>query len=148
MGGGLEEALEDARSGGRRAVAPVFEHDGDVLAVDEAVLVEIRIAGCLAGGEPVDEEEAEVTAVDHAVATQVGRARRRRRRADPVQVGDEDVAGFTVAAVANEVGYTDPYYFSRMFKRTIGVSPRDYVRCVALGVDTGPFREIRQAKTD
>lgn len=57
-------------------------------------------------------------------------------------------AGFTVAAVANEVGYSDPYYFSRMFKRTIGVSPRDYIRCVALGVDAGPFREIRQAKTD
>ena len=31
-----------------------------------------------------------------------------------------------VSEVANQVGYDDPYYFSRIFKKVIGVSPRDY----------------------
>ena len=31
--------------------------------------------------------------------------------------------GLTVKAVAAELGYSDPYYFSRMFKRFIGTSP-------------------------
>jgi AraC-like DNA-binding protein len=31
--------------------------------------------------------------------------------------------GLTVKAVAAELGYADPYYFSRMFKRYIGTSP-------------------------
>ena len=31
-----------------------------------------------------------------------------------------------VSEVANRVGYDDPYYFSRIFKKVIGVSPRDY----------------------
>ncbi|GGB04088.1 AraC family transcriptional regulator [Brucella endophytica] len=39
-------------------------------------------------------------------------------------------AGRSVAATAAEVGYADPYYFSRMFKRTLGLSPRDHLRKV------------------
>ncbi len=39
-------------------------------------------------------------------------------------------SGLSVAATATEVGYSDPYYFSRMFKRMIGLSPRDHVRKV------------------
>jgi AraC-like DNA-binding protein len=31
-----------------------------------------------------------------------------------------------VKAIAAEVGYQDPFYFSRIFKRTIGVSPQQY----------------------
>lgn len=31
-----------------------------------------------------------------------------------------------VKAIASEVGYQDPFYFSRIFKRTIGVSPQQY----------------------
>ena len=34
--------------------------------------------------------------------------------------------GLTVKAVAAELGYADPYYFSRMFKRFIGTSPSSY----------------------
>ncbi|SNT30853.1 helix-turn-helix domain-containing protein [Tropicimonas sediminicola] len=34
--------------------------------------------------------------------------------------------GLTVKAVAAELGYTDPYFFSRMFKRHLGVSPSTY----------------------
>ncbi|MDQ0297910.1 AraC-like DNA-binding protein [Salibacterium salarium] len=33
-----------------------------------------------------------------------------------------------IADVAHEVGYEDSYYFSRMFKRTVGVSPQQYIR--------------------
>ena len=33
-----------------------------------------------------------------------------------------------MAATAAEVGYSDPYYFSRMFKRTLGLSPREHMR--------------------
>ena len=36
-------------------------------------------------------------------------------------------AGLPVASAAAEVGYADPYYFSRMFKRTIGISPREHI---------------------
>ncbi|MFC3162945.1 helix-turn-helix domain-containing protein [Ciceribacter thiooxidans] len=39
-------------------------------------------------------------------------------------------AGLPVASAAAEVGYADPYYFSRMFRRITGLSPRDHVRCV------------------
>jgi AraC-like DNA-binding protein len=32
----------------------------------------------------------------------------------------------TIQQIANEVGYTDPYYFSRLFKKVIGLSPQHY----------------------
>src|SRR5258708_6052849 len=32
----------------------------------------------------------------------------------------------TIREIANEVGYDDPYYFSRVFKRVIRLSPRHY----------------------
>ena len=28
--------------------------------------------------------------------------------------------------IAQKLGYSDPYYFSRIFKKVIGVSPREY----------------------
>jgi AraC-like DNA-binding protein len=34
--------------------------------------------------------------------------------------------GVTVKAVAAELGYSDPYFFSRMFKRYMGTSPSSY----------------------
>jgi YesN/AraC family two-component response regulator len=33
-----------------------------------------------------------------------------------------------VQEVAQEIGYADGYYFSRLFKKVIGVSPREYRR--------------------
>lgn len=33
-----------------------------------------------------------------------------------------------VTEIAERCGFEDPYYFSRLFKKTIGVSPRDYRR--------------------
>ncbi len=38
------------------------------------------------------------------------------------------VTDMHVKEVAAAVGYTDPYYFSRLFKQVIGVSPREYRR--------------------
>lgn len=38
--------------------------------------------------------------------------------------------GMPVATAAAEVGYGDPYYFSRMFRRTTGISPREHVNRV------------------
>jgi AraC-like DNA-binding protein len=38
--------------------------------------------------------------------------------------------GLSVAATGRELGYDDPYYFSRMFKRTLGLSPREHIRCM------------------
>lgn len=32
----------------------------------------------------------------------------------------------TIAQIANSLGYTDPYYFSRMFKKQTGLSPTHY----------------------
>lgn len=32
----------------------------------------------------------------------------------------------TIGEVANETGFRDPYYFSRVFHKVVGVSPRDY----------------------
>jgi AraC-like DNA-binding protein len=37
-------------------------------------------------------------------------------------------SGLNVSATAVEVGYSDPYYFSRMFKRILGLSPREHMR--------------------
>jgi AraC-like DNA-binding protein len=37
-----------------------------------------------------------------------------------------DSSGMTVQAVAAAVGYDDPLYFSRLFRQTVGISPRDY----------------------
>lgn len=34
--------------------------------------------------------------------------------------------GLKTYEVAKEVGYDDPYYFSRMFKKKVGVSPKDF----------------------
>lgn len=49
-------------------------------------------------------------------------------------------AGLPVATAAAEVGYADPYYFSRMFKRTTGLSPRDHVSRVKRNRDGGLLR--------
>ena len=32
----------------------------------------------------------------------------------------------TIAAVAQSVGFADPFHFSRMFRRHLGVSPRSF----------------------
>jgi transcriptional regulator GlxA family with amidase domain len=37
-----------------------------------------------------------------------------------------DSTDMSVQAVASAVGYDDPLYFSRLFRQTIGRSPRDY----------------------
>lgn len=43
--------------------------------------------------------------------------------------------GLSVAAAGRELGYGDPYYFSRMFKRTLGLSPREHIRLVQFARD-------------
>lgn len=37
-----------------------------------------------------------------------------------------DTSSLTIREIASQVGYDDPYYFSRLFSKTIGHSPRDY----------------------
>lgn len=37
--------------------------------------------------------------------------------------------GLTVSEAAYSAGFTDPYYFSRIFKKIIGVSPSEYAKC-------------------
>jgi len=37
-----------------------------------------------------------------------------------------DLSGKSVKAVALETGYSDPYYFSRVFKKVMGISPEKY----------------------
>lgn len=37
-----------------------------------------------------------------------------------------DLSGKPVKAVASEIGYRDPYYFSRIFKKSMGISPDKY----------------------
>ena len=32
----------------------------------------------------------------------------------------------TIKEVCYQVGYTDPNYFSRIFKKTVGISPKEY----------------------
>ena len=34
--------------------------------------------------------------------------------------------GVKIKAVASDLGYDDPYYFSRIFKKYIGTSPEQY----------------------
>lgn len=37
-----------------------------------------------------------------------------------------DVTDLNIAQVAVKLGYEDPYYFSRQFKKVMGIAPRDY----------------------
>ncbi|MGI9221281.1 MAG: AraC family transcriptional regulator [Woeseiaceae bacterium] len=37
-----------------------------------------------------------------------------------------DLSGKPVKTVASEIGYRDPYYFSRIFKKSMGISPDKY----------------------
>jgi len=37
-----------------------------------------------------------------------------------------DLSGKPVKSVASEIGYKDPYYFSRIFKKSMGISPDKY----------------------
>lgn len=39
-----------------------------------------------------------------------------------------DTTSLSIAAIAANVGYEDPYYFTRCFRRIIGISPRAYRR--------------------
>jgi len=39
---------------------------------------------------------------------------------------------FTVCEVAEKVGFSDPYYFSRTFKSVVYVSPREYLQQCAM----------------
>lgn len=39
-----------------------------------------------------------------------------------------DITDLGVTDVARDLGYDDPYYFSRLFKKVMGVPPRDYRR--------------------
>ncbi len=64
-------------------------------------------------------------------------------------------AGQSVASAAAEVGYSDPFYFSRMFKRTLGLSPRDHMRKLRrsqhgnlLGFDEHEQEELLSAQPD
>ncbi len=41
-----------------------------------------------------------------------------------------DTSAATIAAIADAVGFEDPYYFSRRFHRVMGVSPRAYRKIV------------------
>jgi AraC family transcriptional regulator of arabinose operon len=41
-----------------------------------------------------------------------------------------DTSGLSVKGVAAALGYDDPLYFSRLFSRTVGMSPRTYRRSV------------------
>ena len=37
-----------------------------------------------------------------------------------------DGSDLSVGAIASRLGYDDPLYFSRLFSRTVGISPRRY----------------------
>jgi len=37
-----------------------------------------------------------------------------------------DLSDRPVKTIALDVGYTDPYYFSRVFKKSMGLSPEKY----------------------
>jgi AraC-like DNA-binding protein len=41
-----------------------------------------------------------------------------------------DTTTATIGSIAEQVGFKDPYYFSRCFNRIMGSSPRDYRRIV------------------
>lgn len=38
----------------------------------------------------------------------------------------------SVSSTANLLGYTDVFYFSRVFKKTVGISPREYIKSAGL----------------
>ncbi|MBF0244397.1 MAG: helix-turn-helix transcriptional regulator, partial [Planctomycetes bacterium] len=53
--------------------------------------------------------------------TNYHREPRIRRARSLLESGDD-----TIDSVAHQCGYSDPLYFSRVFRRSVGVSPRSY----------------------
>ena len=43
---------------------------------------------------------------------------------------------FSIQDVAKKVGYDDPYYFSKLFKKRFGLSPSSYKRNGHISLDT------------
>jgi AraC-like DNA-binding protein len=54
-----------------------------------------------------------------------------------------ELSDLSVAEVAARFGYEDPYYFSRLFKKTVGISPARYRRRGGAGQERGARRQDR-----
>ncbi len=50
-----------------------------------------------------------------------------------------ELSDLSVRSIASECGYSDPYYFSRLFKKVMGISPREYRSRVLSGPDENLF---------
>ena len=53
----------------------------------------------------------------------------RLRKAQQLLIGTDR----SVAEIAREVGHPDPYHFSRVFRRSVGVSPAKYRKQTSFG---------------
>lgn len=123
--------IDDAFIAWRKdAAAPVDSGAGIDLAVMKAAS---RIAAA-----PLEQEIAERAVSDapynpdyfhRAFRERIGRTPRQYQEFCRIERATHLMeAGYAVAAAAAEVGYSDPYYFSRCFKRVLGCSPRAHLR--------------------
>jgi AraC-like DNA-binding protein len=53
---------------------------------------------------------------------------------------------FTVEAIANEIGYQNPFVFSNAFRKWIGFRPSEYRRKKLWSVPNSPSRLSAQAR--
>lgn len=52
-----------------------------------------------------------------------------------------ETTDYSMAEIAAIVGYEDPFYFSRLFRKIKGVSPRDYRNLVKDGAKESTYQE-------
>ncbi|MDO5528209.1 MAG: helix-turn-helix domain-containing protein [Paracoccus sp. (in: a-proteobacteria)] len=124
----LSEYIDDAFEGWQSADAPGGE--------GEALSVAVTLAATRISAEPLSPSIADDVVRDapynpdyfiRAFRDRIGSTPKKfhefKRMERAMQILE---GGASVAQTAHEVGYGDAYYFSRMFKRHIGTSPRGY----------------------
>lgn len=108
------QPAEDTRRSLERAKAYMEEHSGEELTID-------RLAG-IAELSPkyfVDlfKKTYGVSALDHLTHLRINKAKRLMLR-----------SGLLLRDIAHEVGYEDEFYFSRKFRKTVGLSPTAFIK--------------------
>jgi AraC-like DNA-binding protein len=60
------------------------------------------------------------------LGTSLGHASRDAKLGLALALLDAPTVDLSIAEIARRVGYQDPLYFSKVFRRALGKSPRDY----------------------
>lgn len=115
-------------------------HDEDLLGKDDALALSIMVAATQISAAPLQDGLAEHVVERAPYNTDYFQREFRKRigwtprkyqefkRMERAMLLLE--SGRKISEVANEIGYQDVYYFSRMFKRYVGTSPRGHISTI------------------